>query len=129
MDPSWGREGAQFGLTRLVTDAREAAWDAVQEALSARWCVGCPSAGVVRPDGYRGAWSVAARGRRPGRGKAHRRSQGPDEVAPLRELDDRLRGRVDAGLGMVGRRRPRLAYVEGAEEGSRDNIGRSLTAQ
>ena len=49
-------------------------------------------------------------------------------MAALRDLDERLRGRVDAGLGMVERRRRlRLAYVEGAEEWSRDNIGRSLT--
>jgi hypothetical protein len=34
-----------------------AAWDAVHEALPARWCVGRPSfdPGTVRPDGYRGA--------------------------------------------------------------------------
>ena len=51
---------------------REAAWHAVHDALPARWCVGHGSydPGVVRPDGYRGAWTVTARGAHPGRGKA-----------------------------------------------------------
>ncbi len=55
----------------IPEDEREAAWDAVHEALPARWCVGRPSydPGVVRADGYRGAWSVTARGPHPGRGK------------------------------------------------------------
>ena len=55
---------------------------------------------------------------------------GEGEAAALHDLDAQLRGRVDAGLGMVERRRRlRLAYVDGAEEWSRDNIGRSLTVE
>ena len=52
-------------------DAREAAWDAVHEALRAFWRVGpvIYDPGVVRPDGLMGAFSVTARGPHPGRGK------------------------------------------------------------
>ena len=46
----------------------------------------------------------------------------------MRHLDDQLRGCVGAGFGAVERRRTlRLAYVDGAEEWSRDNIAGSLT--
>ena len=77
-------------------DRREAAWDAVHEALPARWHVGPPTfdPGVVRPDGLMGAFTVTARGPHPGRGKTPQTvtGTGDDETAALRELDERLRG-------------------------------------
>ena len=80
----------------MTERSRDAAWDAVHEALPARWCVGQPSydPGALRSDGYRGAWSVTARGPHPGRGKAPQtvKGIGEDEAAALRDLDDRLRG-------------------------------------
>ena len=111
---------------------REAAWDAVHEALPARWCVGMPSydPGVVRPGGYRGAWSVTARGPHPGRGKVPQTvtGTGDDDIRALRDLDDGLRGvpepdgpRMDELL-----RRLRLAYVEWAESWAIENLGRPL---
>jgi hypothetical protein len=108
------------------------AWDAVHEALPARWCVGLPSfdPGVRRPDGYRGAWSVTARGPHPGRGKRPQTvtGTGEDEAAALWALDDRLRGRDDARGRMAElQERLRLAYVQGAEDWTRVNVGRCLT--
>ena len=80
-------------------DAREADWDAVHEALPARWTVDQAS----MADPLTRKWSVTAQG---------------------------LRGRAASGLGMVERRRQhRKAYFDGAEEWSRDNIGRSLTME
>ena len=69
-------------------DARETAWPAVHEALPARWHVG-----PVSFDPGRHAWSVSAHGPLPGRGKAPEfvSGSGADEVAALRDLDDRLR--------------------------------------
>lgn len=67
---------------------REEAWDAVHEALPARWRVGPPSF-----DPGRHAWSVTARGPHPGRGKM------PDGT----HLDEL-------------RRRARLEFVAGAQE-------------
>jgi hypothetical protein len=53
---------------------------------------------------------------------------GEDETAALRDLDDRLRGREDSGGYLDAlRQRVRLAYVDGAEEWTRENVGRGLT--
>lgn len=108
-------------------------WDAVHDALPARWCIGRPSfdPGAIRPDGYRGAWSVTARGPHPGRGKAPQTvaGTGEDENAALGDLVDRLTGmaKPDGGRMDELRRRLRLAYVEGAEQWSRGNAGRAMT--
>ena len=93
--------------------------------------MGTPSfdPGALRPDGLPGAYSVTAHGPT-GRYKQPQTvtGTGEDETGAVRALDARLRGQADAGLGMVERRRRlRLAYVEGAEEWSRDNVGRGLT--
>jgi hypothetical protein len=116
-----------------MTGPRAVAWDAVHEALPARWCVGMPSydPGVVRSDGYRGAWSVTARGPHPGRGKTPQTvtGTGDDETAALRDLDGRLRGvSKPNGTRMEElRQRLRLAYVDGAEGWAREHMGRGLT--
>jgi hypothetical protein len=113
--------------------SRDGAWDSVHEALPARWLVGPVTydPGVVRPDGLMGAYSVTARGPHPGRGKAPVTvsGTGADEAAALRDLDDRLRGvpKPDGTRLEEIRRRLRLAYVEGAEEWSRENLGPRLT--
>jgi hypothetical protein len=54
---------------------------------------------------------------------------GQDEIAALRDLDDRLRGvpKPDGGRMDEIRRRVRLAYVSGAEEWSREHVGRGLS--
>lgn len=54
---------------------------------------------------------------------------GEDEVAALRDLDDRLRGipKPDGTRLDAMRRRLRFAYVEGAEEWTAGNVGRWLT--
>ncbi len=54
---------------------------------------------------------------------------GDDATAALRDLDDRLRGvpKPDGSRMDELRRRLRLAYVDGAEEWARDNIGRGST--
>jgi len=108
-------------------DAREAAGSAVHEALPARWHVG-----PVSFDPGRHAWSVTAHGPLPGRGKAPQvvTGTGPDEVAALRDLDDRLRGVPwpDGGRLEELNRRLRQAYVAGAEEQSQRAEGRGLTA-
>lgn len=112
---------------------REDAWDAVHEALPARWHVGFPSydPGALRADGYRGAWSVTARGPHPGRGKVPQtvRGLGDNEIAALRNLDDRLHGvaKPDGTQIQDLRRRMRLAYVDGAEAWTRQRTGRGLT--
>jgi hypothetical protein len=103
-------------------DAREPAWDAVHEALPARWQVGPtsrhPSTGV---------WTVTAIGPHPGRGKQPQTvsGSGEDEAAALRDLDDRLRGapQPDGSRMDELRRRLRLAYVSGAEEWSHEGLG------
>jgi hypothetical protein len=70
-------------------DTREAAWEAVHEALPARWEVG-----PVTYDPGRRLWCVTARGPHPGRGKIPTTvaGTGADEFAALHDLDDRLRG-------------------------------------
>lgn len=108
-----------------IVDAREAAWYAVHEALPARWHVG-----PVTYDPGRHAYSVTARGPHPGRGKVPQAvtGTGEDEIAALHDLDDRLRGRQDSGGYLDAlRQRVRLAYVQAAEEWTRDNVGRRMT--
>jgi hypothetical protein len=110
----------------VVVNDREEAWDAVHEALPARWHVG-----PVTFDPGRHAFSVTARGPHPGRGKIPQSvsGTGEDETAALRDLDDRLRGvpKPDGGRMDALRRRLRLAFVDGAEEWSREHAGRTLT--
>jgi hypothetical protein len=105
---------------------RDAAWDAVHEALPARWHVG-----PVTFDPGVPAFSVTARGPHPGRGKAPQTvsGTGEDEAAALRDLDDRLRGVPKPNGTQLDelRRRLRFAYVDGAEEWTRANVGRPLT--
>lgn len=88
------------------------AWDAVHEALPARWAVG-----PVTFDPGRAAFSVTSRGPHPGRGKVPQTvtGSGEDETAALRALDDRLRGvpQPDGSQMDALRRRLRFAYVEG----------------
>ena len=78
-----------------MTD-RDAAWDAVWEALPARWTIGPVTfdLGVPRADGPMAAFRVTARGPHPGRGEASQTvtGTGEEETAALRDLDDRLRG-------------------------------------
>jgi hypothetical protein len=91
-----------------LTGDRDAAWDAVHEA-----------------------YSVTARGPHPGRGKAPVTvsGTGEDETAALSDLDDRLRGvpKPDGTRLDELRRRLRHAYVDGAEEWTRANVGRQMT--
>ena len=108
-----------------MTD-REDAWDAVHEALPAGWTVGPPTyaPGVT-------GWSVTARSVAYSRRKPPRTvtGTGEDDTAALRALDGRLRGAPQPnGSRMAEReRRIRLAYLEGAEEWSRETTGRGLT--
>ena len=116
-----------------MTDAREAAWGAIHEALPARWHVGPVTydPGVVRPDGYLGGFTVTARGPHPGRGKMPQTvsGTGEDETAALHDLDDRLRGvpKPDGSRMDELRRRLRFAYVQGGEEWMIEHVGRPLT--
>jgi hypothetical protein len=93
-----------------VSDLREAAWEAVHEALPARW--------QVEPATYdpgRSLWLVTARGPHPGRGKTPTTvtGAGADEMAALRDLDgpgSRLAGRRSGSMWRVSwpvRRSPR----------------------
>jgi hypothetical protein len=54
---------------------------------------------------------------------------GESETAALRDLDDRLRGvpQPDGSRMEERERRYRQAYVSGAEESSRERLGRGLT--
>ena len=108
-----------------MTD-REDAWDAVHEALPAGWTVGPPTFDPGVP-----GWSVTARSVASSRLKPPQTvtGTGVDETAALRNLDDRLRGVPQPnGSRMAEReRRIRLAYLEGAEEWSRETTGRGLT--
>jgi hypothetical protein len=103
--------------------ALEAAWDAVRVALPARWQVGRPS---YDPGIH--AWTIAAMAPHPGRGKAPQTvvGTGEDETAALRDLDDRLRDvpKPDGGRMDALRARLRLACVDGAEDWTRENVGR-----
>jgi hypothetical protein len=117
-------------------NGREAAWDAVHEALPARWAVGPPTydPGVVRTDGQLGAFSVTARGPHPGRGKHPETvtGTGEDEVSALRDVEDQLLDvpQPDGGRMNALRRRLRLAYVEGgAEAWGINNRGRIPTSE
>jgi hypothetical protein len=105
---------------------RDVAWEAVHDALPARWRVGP----VTYDPGVR-LWGVTARGPHPGRRKAPVTvsGTGEDEAAALRDLDDRLRAvpKPDGTRMEELRRRIRLAYVEGAEKRSRENSARGLT--
>lgn len=66
-----------------VMDPREAAWDAVHEALPARWRIGPPG---YDPGTHR--WLVSAVGPHPGRGKLRQSvtGSGEDEAAALRRF-------------------------------------------
>jgi hypothetical protein len=95
-----------------MTDPREAAWDAVHEALPAGWDVGLPSYSRERR-----AWEVCAVNERStGRGKLPETliGAGEDAIAALRDLDDRLRSipRPKGSQMDELRRRLRLAYIE-----------------
>ena len=56
---------------------------------------------------------------------------GVDEIAALRDLDNRLRGVPKPNGTQLDelRRRLRLAYVDGAEEWTRENIGRGMSRE
>jgi hypothetical protein len=105
-----------------VKPEREAAWDAVHEALPARWRVG-----PVTFDPGVPAFSVTARGLHPGRGKAPVTvsGTGEHEAAALCDLNDRLRGvpKPDGTAQKALMRRLRVAWVQGAEEGTRERFG------
>jgi hypothetical protein len=109
-------------------DTRETAWLAVLDGLPARWYVGPPTY-----DPGRHTWSVTAHGLFPGRGKAPQTvtGLGPDEVAALRDLDDRLRGVPGPESTRLEEqdRRLRQAYLAGAEEQSQRAEGRGLTEE
>lgn len=116
-----------------VVSEVDAAWDAVHEALPARWQVGPVTydPGALRKYGQMGAVRVTARGPHPGRGKAPQTvaGTGEDETAARCDLDARLRGRDDSGGYLPElRQRLRLAYVDGAETFSREHTGTGLTA-
>ena len=100
----------------MTDDVREAAWNAVHDALPARWTVGQAS----MADPLTRSWSVTARGRHPGRGKAPQSvtRAGEDEIAALKDFDDRLRGVPQPRGSQMDsvRRRLSFAYVQGAEE-------------
>jgi hypothetical protein len=109
-----------------MADDREEAWGALHEALPARWRLGPPTYSPADR-----AWLVTAREPHPGRGKHPQTvtGTGEDEIAALRDLDDRLRGipRPDGGQMDALRRRLRLAYIAGAEEWTRGELGRGMT--
>jgi hypothetical protein len=93
---------------------REEAWNAVHEALPARWRLGPPT---YSPADHR--WEVCARGETHGRHgdpPITATGFGKDEKAALRDLDHRLRGvpQPDGSRLEELRRRARLAYFQGA---------------
>jgi hypothetical protein len=106
-----------------MTDAREAAWDSLWEAIPARWTVGPVTydPGVLRADGQLGAYHVTARGPHPGRGKAPVTvsGTGEDEAAALRDLDDRLRGVPKPDGTQLDELRRRLRFAGPARAASR----------
>lgn len=111
----------------------ETAWDAVHEALPARWRVGPITfdAGAVSADSFLGAFKVTARGPHPGRGKMPQTvtGTGSTEIGALRALGGRLRGvpQPDGGQMDHLRQRLRLAFVQGAEGWSHEYSGRGLS--
>ena len=110
------------------SEAINEVWNALYDAVPARWHVGKPSF-----DPGRGAWSVTAWGPTPRRGKSQQSvsGTGDDEAAALRDLNDRLRGVPKPNGGRMDelRRRLRMAYMEGAEASSQENVGRGLTTE
>lgn len=112
----------------LVNDEREAAWIAVHEALPAYWRVG-----PVTYDPGRCHWSVTARDDARGRGRLPTTVSGigENEIAALRDLDARLRGRPRPADDAAKRAKLepclRLAFYAGAEEWTRGEFGRGLT--
>ena len=104
---------------------REESRAAVQDALPARWRVGPPTF-----DPGRHLWSVTARSDTRGRRipPVAVSGTGETEIEALRALDDWLRGvpKPDGGRIDELRRRVRLAYVAGAEEWTRRELGRGL---
>jgi hypothetical protein len=88
---------------------RAAAWDAVHEALPARWTAGLPSSHPST-----GIWTVTAIGAHPGRGKHPETvtGTGEDEAAALRALAELLRGLPHPEGGRMDelRLRQRLVY-------------------
>jgi len=108
-------------------DEREAAWDSLWGAGPARWAVGPPSY-----DPGAGAWSISAVAPHPGRGKIpiSVSGRGADEVAAVRDLDARLRGRIPREPTYLAdlRARLRLSYLAGAEEWAQAELGRALEA-
>jgi hypothetical protein len=109
------------------TDEREAAWFAIHEALPPFWHV----APVTYDPGIR-AWQVSAVGRHPGRGKIPQSvtGTGDDEIAALRDLDDKLRGRPrpaeEAAQRAALERRLRLAFYLGVEEWWQEKTGEPI---
>jgi hypothetical protein len=87
--------------------------------------------GVVRQDGHLSAWWVTARGPDPKRGKAPKTvsGRGEDEAAALRDPDAVLRGDKPGPGSRLDeiRQRLRLEYLAGAEEWTREHIGRPMT--
>jgi hypothetical protein len=108
------------------SEAINNAWDALFDAVPARWHVGRPSF-----DPERGAWVVTAWGPSRGRSRTPQSvsGMGEDEAAALRDLNDRL-PRVPEPNGRrieELRRRLRKAYVDGAEALARETFDRGLT--
>lgn len=108
-----------------MTD-RDDAWGAVHEALPAGWTVGPPTYDPGVP-----GWSVTARTVAASRTKRPQTvtGTGDSETAALRALDDRLRGVPQPNGSRMAEleRTIRLAYLGGAEEWSRETLGRGLT--
>lgn len=108
-------------------DERGGAWEKLQDALPPRWTVG-----LAAYDPSAHSWSVSAVGSHSGRGKMPRSvtGTGDDELSAVPDLDAELRGeRIDRPPTSLEalRARLRLAYLEGAEEWSRQRLGRALT--
>lgn len=107
-------------------DESEQAWARLHEALPARWTV---ARGSYNP-GER-QWSMSAVGPDRGRGKLPTfvSGFGETELGAIRDLDARLRGEQTDGARKLDelRARLRLAYVQGAEEWSRQEAGRALS--
>jgi hypothetical protein len=114
-----------------MNEAGEAAWDAIHEALR-RAGPSARSPSILASSDPTATPCVQRDGpRTSSRGKAPQTvsGTGDDEVAALRDLDDRLRGvpKPDGSRMDELRRRLRLAYVRGAEDRTVQNVGRGLT--